>query len=150
MPHTLGVIYVHLIFSTKGRVPCLEASLRPRLFAYLATLVRDQGCECPRAGGVADHVHLAVRLSRTISVATLVEDVKIASSKWIKAQAPELSNFAWQPGYGVFSVGPSDLKALLNYIDKQEEHHLTKTFEEEFRMFLAKYDIAFDEQYLWK
>ena len=150
MPHTLGVIYIHLIFSTKDRIPCLEASLRPRLFAYLATLVRDLDCECPRVGGMADHVHLAIRLSRTVTVSALAEHIKVLSSKWIKTQGSVFSDFAWQPGYGVFSVGPADLEALLTYIDRQEEHHRKKSFEEEFRQFLAKYGVDVDERYLWK
>jgi putative transposase len=148
MPHTFGVIYVHLIFSTKDRVPCLNASMRPQLFAYLATLVRDLGCECPRVGGTADHVHLAVRLSRTATVADVVEGIKVASSKWIKAQG--ISLFSWQPGYGAFSVGPADLKALVAYIDSQEEHHRKKSFEDEFRQLLTKYGIAIDEKFLWR
>jgi REP element-mobilizing transposase RayT len=149
MPQSLDHILLHFIFSTKDRDACLDASVRPALHAYLATVVRNMGCVCPRTGGVADHVHLAVQLSRTITVAALVEELKTASSKWLKAQAPGFSGFAWQRGYGVFSVGPADLDALLAYIDAQEEHHRTRTFQEEYRAFLVKYRVAFDERYVW-
>ena len=149
MPQSLENILLHLVFSTKDRFPCLGASIRPALLAYLATVVRNSGCECPRAGGVADHVHLAVQLSRAITVAALVEKVKTSSSKWLKTQSPELCGFAWQRGYRVFSVGPADLDALLAYIDNQEEHHRTRTFQDEYRAFLTKYRVAYYERYVW-
>jgi REP element-mobilizing transposase RayT len=106
-------------------------------------------CECFRVGGVVDHVHLAVRLSRTLTMAQLIEELKTSSSKWLKTQSPALDAFAWQRGYGAFSVGPSDLNALLNYIDAQEEHHKTHTFQDEYRAFLKKYGIEHDERYVW-
>ena len=149
MPQSLNNVLLHLVFSTKGRVACLDASVRPALHAYLATVIRNADCGCPCAGGMADHVHLAIRFSRTSSIAELVEEVKTASSKWLKAQVPGLSGFAWQRGYGVFSVSPSDLNALLDYIRDQAEHHRTRTFQEEYRRFLVKYGVAFDERYVW-
>ena len=149
MPQSLANVIVHLVFSTKDRCACLGPSIRPTLHAYLATVARNAGCECPRVGGVADHVHLAVRLSRTVAIATLVEELKTSSSKWLKAQSPELGGFAWQRGYGVFSVGPADLAALLAYIDNQEEHHRTKTFQDEYRGFLTNHGITYDERYVW-
>jgi len=98
---------------------------------------------------VEDHVHLAIRISRQITIADLIEKLKSSSSKWIKSQSPVFVDFAWQRGYGAFSVGPSDLDALVQYIDKQEEHHRKQDFQDEFRMFLRKYGIEFDERYLW-
>lgn len=127
----------------------LTAPICKELYAYLATVVRRVDCECFRVGGVADHVHLAVRLSRTVTVAQLVQDLKTGSSKWLKTQTPELAQFAWQSGYGAFSVGPSDLNALLAYIDTQEEHHRRRSFQEEYRAFLKRYGIEFDERYIW-
>ena len=149
MPQSLDNVLLHLVFSTKDRLPCLGASVLPAPHAYLATVARNAGCECPRAGGVADHVHLAVQFSRTITIATLVEELKTSSSKWLKTQSPRLSGFAWQRGYGVFSVGPSDRDALLAYIDNQEEHHRVRTFQDEYRAFLTKYAVAYDERYVW-
>jgi len=149
MPQSLSFLLVHIVFSTKDRVPCLGPSVRPDLQAYLATVIRNAGCECYRVGGVSDHVHLAVRLSRTITVAQLLEQSKTSSSTWLKTQASELSQFAWQNGYGAFSVGPTDLEALRHYIDNQEEHHRTRTFQEEYRAFLKRYGVEFDERYVW-
>ncbi len=149
MPQSLSYLLTHIVFSTKDRVPVLNAAVRPALHAYLATVARNADCECFRAGGVADHVHLAIRLSRTLTMAKLVEELKTSSSKWLKTQTPELAIFAWQRGYGAFSVGPSDLDALLLYIDNQEEHHRTRTFQDEYRAFLTKYGIEYDERYVW-
>ncbi|MEO8738002.1 MAG: IS200/IS605 family transposase [Edaphobacter sp.] len=149
MPQSLSFVLVHLIFSTKDRRPVLDASICPALYAYLATVVRNAKCECYRVGGVADHVHLAVRLSRTANIAELVKQVKSSSSKWLKTQSPAQSKFAWQRGYGAFSVGPTDLEALIRYIDTQQMHHRKQTFQEEFRAFLKKYGIECDERYLW-
>jgi putative transposase len=98
---------------------------------------------------VADHVHLAIRLSRTVTIADLVEGLKTASSKGVKTQSPDLAAFSWQRGYGCFSVGPSDLDALRDYIDDQEDHHRTRTFQEEFRIFLKKYGVVHNEAYVW-
>ena len=149
MPQSLSLVIVHFIFSTKDRLPCLGTTVRPSLHAYLATVARNAGCECYRAGGVADHVHLAVRLSRTVSIADLVEGLKTSSSKWLKTQGPGLRTFAWQRGYGSFSVGPKDLDAVISYVENQEEHHQTRTFQEEYRAFLDKYRIEYDERYVW-
>lgn len=149
MPQSLAQILVHLVFSTKGRVPWIVPAVRPALHAYLATVARGTGCECYRAGGTADHVHLAIRLTRTITVAALVEAVKTVSSKWLKTQSPDLSDFAWQRGYGVFSVNPDQCAALLSYIDDQEQHHQTRTFQDEYRAFLTRYGVDYDERYVW-
>ena len=149
MPQSLSLVIIHVIFSTKDRQPLVDVALRPKLHAYLATVARTADCECYRAGGVTDHVHLAIRLSRTVTIADLVGELKTASSKWIKTQVPGLGGFAWQRGYACFSVGPADLKALESYIDDQEAHHRTRTFQEEFRMFLKKYGVNYDEAYMW-
>jgi putative transposase len=149
MPQSLSLVVLHIIFSTKDRRPLLDPAMRPRLHAYFATVAHNAECHCYRAGGVADHVHLAVRLSRTLAIADLMQNLKTASSKWLKAQSPDLRTFAWQRGYGCFSVGPSDLDSLCAYIDKQQEHHQTRSFQEEFLMFLKKYRVEYDEAYVW-
>ena len=147
MPQSLSLVLIHLIFSTKDRAPVLESDIE--IHPYLAGAARGIGCECFRVGGVADHVHLAIGLSRTLSIAKLVEELKTSSSKWLKTQSPRLKDFAWQRGYGVFSVAPSDLGAVTQYIDRQEEHHRKASFQEEYRAFLVKYGIACDERYMW-
>jgi len=149
MPQSLSFLLIHIVFSTKDRALLLNREIRPALHAYLATVTRNVGCECYRAGGVTDHVHLAIRLSRTLTIADLVEKLKTSSSKWLKTQSPTLAHFAWQNGYGAFSVGPSDLEALRKYIDSQEEHHRTHTFQEEYRAFLKRYGVEYDERYIW-
>ena len=149
MSQSLSFLLVHVVFSTKDRAPLLDADIRAPLHAYLATVARKLDCECYRVGGVADHVHLAIRLSRTVTVASLVSELKTASSKWLKTRSPTLGHFAWQRGYGAFSVGPADLDALRGYIDDQEKHHQTRTFQEEFRAFLSRYGIDIDERYVW-
>ena len=149
MPQSLSNILIHLIWSTRDRRPCLDPSTRGKTHAFLAGVVRQCDCEAYRVGGPTDHVHLAVRLSRTVSVADLVEDAKAASSKWLKTQGPEFADFSWQLGYGAFSVGMSQKEALLLYIDNQEEHHRTRSFQDDSRDFLSKYGIGFDERYVW-
>lgn len=149
MAQSLSLVIVHIIFSTKGRFPCLDPSTRPHLHAYLATVARNSRCEGYRVGGTGDHVHLAVRLSRTTAIAGLVEELKTSSSKWLKRQRPELGRFAWQRGYGAFSVGRDELEAVVAYIDGQEEHHKVRTFQEEYLEFLKKYGVEYDERYVW-
>lgn len=149
MPQSLSLNLVHLIFSTKDRMSLLTPEIRSQLHAYLATIARHGDGECYRVGGVADHVHLAIRLSRTLALADLVSELKTSSSKWLKEQVPGLSKFSWQRGYGAFSIGPKDLEAVLAYIDGQEEHHRTKTFQDEYRGFLRHYGIEFDERHVW-
>jgi putative transposase len=111
MSQSLSCVLVHIVFSTKDRAPLLEASVRSALYGYLASVVRNSGCECFRVGGVADHVHLAVGISRTPTIAQLVEQLKSSSSKWLKMQSSALTGFRWQGGYGAFSVGPPSLDA---------------------------------------
>lgn len=147
MPQTLSFNLVHIIFSTKDRAPLIHADVRDDLHAYLAGTVRKLGCECFRVGGVADHVHLAVTLPTTKTAAKVVSEMKTASTAWMKRHG--IANFAWQRGYGLFSVGPADLDALVRYIDQQEAHHRRRSFEDEMRAFFARYHVAFDERYVW-
>jgi REP element-mobilizing transposase RayT len=149
MARSLSFLLVHVVFSTKDRAAVLDEAMRPDLYAYLATIVRNNECECFRVGGVADHVHLAIRLNRQANVADLVAEIKSSSSKWLKGQSPKLAKFAWQRGYGAFSVGPADLNALIRYIDSQEAHHAKHDFQDELRAFLKRYGIECDERYVW-
>ena len=100
-------------------------------------------------GGTRDHVHLAVRLSRTVAIADLVEELKTSSSKWLKKQRPELRRFAWQRGYAAFSVGRNELKDLLDYISNQEKHHRIRTFQEEYLALLIIHGVKYDERHVW-
>lgn len=149
MSQSLSLVIVHIVFSTKDRHPFLNDDMQPRLHAYLATVARDHDCDCFCAGGVADHVHLAVRLSRTMTIATLIQKFKTSSSKWLKFQSPQLRAFAWQNGYAVFSVSPKHLDALRQYINEQEQHHKKRDFKKELLALLTQYGVEYDEQYLW-
>jgi len=147
MPQTLSLNLVHIVFSTKARTPLIHDEIAPRLHAYLAGTARELGWECFRVGGVADHVHLALRLPSTKTAADVVSRLKTSSSAWMKEQG--VAHFCWQRGYGLFSVGPTDLDALVRYIDGQKEHHARKSFQDEMRAFLTRYGMSFDERYLW-
>jgi len=148
MGQSLSNLLVHIIFSTKHCHPYLKKDHQSRLHPYLAEIVRDLRCQCYRVGGVEDHVHLAVRLKSTLDLAKLIEKLKCESSKWIKPLSPELSSFSWQRGYGAFSISPHYRKRLIEYIDNQEEHHRHVSFQDEFRKFLKKYEIPYDERYV--
>jgi REP-associated tyrosine transposase len=149
MPQSLSKVILHIVFSTKDREPWLDSDVRPRMHAYLATICRDLGADLVRVGGVADHVHIVTTLPRTLSQAQLIEQIKKTSSKWIKTVDSRYRNFSWQRGYGAFSASPSQLEALLRYIEEQPEHHRTRTFQEEYRALLRKHGIDFDERYVW-
>jgi putative transposase len=149
MPQSLSKVILHIIFSTKNREPWLESKVRPRMHAYLATICRDLGGELERVGGVADHVHIITTLPRTLSQAEIVETLKTNSSKWIKALDAQYRGFFWQRGYGAFSVSPSHLDGVLQYIETQQEHHRTRAFQEEYRELLRKHGVQFDERYVW-
>ncbi|MFW5870466.1 MAG: transposase [Candidatus Sumerlaeota bacterium] len=138
-----------MIFSTKDREPFINSEVRPHLHGFLANSVRNTGCQCYRVGGTADHVHLAIRLTRTIEIAKLLDQIKTPSSSWMKSQGHEFKGFTWQRGYGCFSVGPKSLDPLRKYIDEQHEHHRFKTFKEEYLQFLEQYEMEYDERYLW-
>ena len=149
MPQSLSINLVHIIFSTKNREPFLDKSTRDRLYPYMAQLIRDKGSECYRIGGVEDHVHLAIRLSKTATLSNTISEAKTGTSKWLKEISPELSKFSWQEGYGAFSVSPRDLDSVITYLDKQETHHQKVSFQDEFRKFLQQYHVDYDEKYVW-
>lgn len=149
MPQSLARIHIHLIFSTKNREPVLREPLRDSLNRYLAVILQDLDCIPELVNSVADHVHILLQLGRTISVAKVVENIKKTSSKWLKTKGQAYAAFAWQAGYGAFAVSESNVAAVRRYIERQEEHHRTKTFQEEYRVFLRRHRVDFDERYLW-
>ena len=147
MAQSLSFNLVHAVWSTKERRPWVSEEIGPRLYAYLAEMARGTGCECFRAGGMEDHVHLALRLGVTRTAAKVVSELKTGSSAWMKEEG--VAGFAWQRGYGLFSVGPADIGALLRYIDGQRAHHQRRSYQEEMRAFLEKCHVPFDERYVW-
>jgi REP element-mobilizing transposase RayT len=149
MPQSLARLHVHLVFSTKNREPIITDSVRGSLHAYMATVLQNLGCHPVLINSVEDHIHLLFELARTVSVSQAVEDVKKSSSKWIKEQGSEFRTFAWQSGYGAFAVSESNVEVVREYIANQREHHHKKTFQEEYRAFLKRHNVAFDERYVW-
>ncbi len=150
MPQSLAKVIIHIIYSTKNRYPFLaNTDIRNEMHAYLGGACNNLKCPVITVGGVADHIHILCKLSRNISPAKLVGEIKRESSKWIKTKSRILSKFAWQNGYGVFSVGKSEVDKVRTYILNQEEHHKKKSFQDEYRAFLKAYEIEFDEQYIW-
>ena len=149
MPQSLSHILVHLIFSTKHRAPLLTKQIQDELHPYLAGVLHNIECTSLRVGGLEDHIHALFGLSRTISVASVAEKLKTSSSKWMKNKGFVLDDFHWQNGYGAFSVGPTNANAVVRYIENQSEHHRHRTFQEEYRAFLEKYHIQYDERYVW-
>lgn len=149
MPQSLSRILIHLVFSTKNREPFLSTSMQSELHPYLAGTLDNIDCPSLQVGGVEDHVHLFFGLSRTKTIADIVETVKISSSKWIKTKGASFANFHWQSGYGAFSVSQSDAEAVVNYIRNQAEHHRKMSFQDEYRRLLERYHVKFDERYVW-
>lgn len=150
MSQSLSKMWSHLIFSTKDRYPFLsDRNIREETHKYLAGILRSHDCPTLVVGGVVDHVHALFALSKNHSIAEIVYEVKRGSSKWIKTKGPEFQTFHWQSGYGAFSVSQSHVEQVRRYIEGQEGHHRSVTFEDEFREFLRRYEVEFDERYLW-
>ena len=149
MPQSFAQIIVHLVFSTKERRCVISEEIAPKLHAYLAGILKEQGCQAIAIGGMEDHVHILCGLSKKTAPVRIVEEIKKSSSKWMKTQGDAFESFQWQRGYGMFSVSPTHLASAEQYVRNQEEHHRTKTFQEELREFLRRYRIDYDEQYVW-
>ena len=149
MPQSLARLHIHLVFSTKNRERFLTDAMRDSLHAYMATALQNLGCAPVLINSEEDHVHILFELARTVSVSQAVEDVKKSSSRWIKTQGQEFAEFAWQAGYGAFAVSESNIETVRHYIAGQREHHRVKSFQEEYRQFLERHRITFDERYVW-
>ncbi len=149
MPQSLARLHIHLVFSTKNREPLITDPVRDALHAYMATVLQNLGCAPVLINSVEDHIHILFELARTVSVSQAVEEVKKSSSKWIKTQGANFAGFAWQAGYGAFAVSESNVGVVREYIAGQREHHHTKSFQEEYRQFLERHRVAFDERYVW-
>ncbi|MCE7900943.1 MAG: IS200/IS605 family transposase [Armatimonadetes bacterium ATM1] len=147
MPQSLAAVLIHAVFSTKDRRPWLTPDIRQELHPYLVGVLANIGCPSIQTGGTADHVHTLFRLSRTASVAQVIEKVKTSTSKWVKTKGAR--DFAWQSGYGAFSVGSGEADRIVAYIRNQEEHHRKVTFQDELRGLLREAGMDFDERYLW-
>jgi putative transposase len=149
MAHTFTKLVYHCIFSTKGRARLITPDIRKRLYAYIGGILREHGSTSLRAGGTEDHVHLLIELSATMQIAEAMRLVKANSSKWIRETFPIHAGFAWQTGYAAFSVSMSAVDDVARYLDGQEQHHRSRTFEQEFIEFLRRHNLEYDERYVF-
>lgn len=147
MPQSLARVLLHLIFSTKHRQSLIGQAVEGELHRYLGGILRGLDCTPVQIGGADDHVHLLLGLGRTIAIADVVKELKVGSSHWAKSN--NLPEFAWQAGYGAFSVSESKVNEVAAYIRNQREHHRRRTFQDEYREFLTRHGIEFDERYVW-
>jgi REP element-mobilizing transposase RayT len=150
MAQSLSKVYVHITFSTKNRYPFIDNGIGQELWAYLGGICKTLECNPVRVGGYKDHVHICCLLSKKITQIKLLEEVKKESSKWIKTKGKQYEKFYWHDGYGIFSVNPSEIGPVVEYINNQEGHHKKRTFQEELLAFLKKYEVEYDERYLWE
>jgi REP element-mobilizing transposase RayT len=149
MAQSLSNVLLHIVFSTKNRDPYIDIEIEEELFKYIAGTCRNHGCPSHEIGGADDHIHIACTLARTMAISELIEEIKTGSSKWIKAKGDKYTAFAWQNGYGAFSVGQSQLPDLKRYIGNQREHHRLTSFQDEYRQILARYAVEYGERYVW-
>lgn len=149
MAQTIFDMIVHVVFSTKSRAKLIDPKIEEELFAYIGGIGNAYGSKLICANGTSDHVHLLVSLNKNILVPYLIGKIKRDSSKWIKTKAVKYSKFGWQDGYAAFSVGHTQIDAVKKYIRNQKEHHRQSLFEDEMRKFFRKYEISYDEEYVW-
>jgi REP element-mobilizing transposase RayT len=149
MGQSLVKNYIHLVFSTKYREPLIDEAIESELYAYLGGICNQLECQPIKIGGFTDHIHILCMLSKKTALMKLVEELKSHSSKWIKTKGENYLNFYWQGGYGAFSVNPAEMDVVVRYIENQKEHHRKKSFQEEYRAFLKKYKVEYDERYVW-
>ncbi|MBI2377910.1 MAG: IS200/IS605 family transposase [Deltaproteobacteria bacterium] len=150
MAQSLSRVVVHIVFGTKNRTPYLDdQELRARVHAYLARVLKNLGCEPILVNGTEDHVHILCNLSRTVTLAKVVEQTKTSSSKWLKDQRDQCRDFRWQAGYGAFSVSQSGVESTRAYVAAQQEHHRRVSYQDELRALCRKHEIELDEEYAW-
>ncbi len=149
MAQTLVSLYVHIIFSTKHRAELIAPEIENDLFAYSGGIANNNNSKLLAAGGTTNHIHLLVSMSKKIALSEFIGDIKRDSSKWIKTKGEAYRNFHWQDGYGAFSVGYTQIDDVKRYIANQKTHHAKVSFENEFRYFLKKYNVEYDERYIW-
>ncbi len=149
MGQSLVKNFLHIVFSTKYRAPIIHPPYETELHAYLGGVCNSLECHTLKVGGYTDHVHILCMLSKKIALMKLLEEVKSHSSKWMKTKDMSLSNFYWQDGYGAFSVNPAQVDRVIAYIANQHEHHQKKDFQNEYRAYLKKHNVEYDERYVW-
>jgi REP element-mobilizing transposase RayT len=149
MAHTYVNCLLHVVFSTRNRAALMSKPWRSKAHDMLASIAHDRGFPTIVVGGVDDHVHLLMSLPKSQSISDCLRVLKATSSKWINDEFFPRRDFAWQEGYGAFAISPSHKEATIAYIENQEEHHRQRTFQDEYRDFLTRQGITWDEQYVW-
>jgi putative transposase len=149
MPQSYASLYYHLIFSTRNRLPLLSEDIAQRMYDYIGGIIKQHDGVLIAAGGIEDHIHLLATISRQQAISDVLRIIKASSSTWIHDTFPSMKNFAWQNGYGVFTVSASNVERVTQYIAKQKEHHQRLSFQEEFVRFLKKHQVAYDERFIW-
>ncbi len=149
MSQSLSKLYIHLVFHIKNPLVFIRREDKDILYAYIGSIIKDNSSIPVIINGTGDHIHILCVMSKNISLATLTEEIKRHSSRWIKTLGDHYRQFAWQGGYAGFSVSQSLHNKTVLYIQNQEEHHKKMTFQEELIMFLKEYGIEYDERYLW-
>ena len=150
MPQSLSKVYIHLVFHVKTMGPQIRDKDLERTFSYIGKMINETGCHTIKVGGMNDHIHVLYLLSRDVSLAHVAEKIKSNTSRWIKTIDPIYNKFAWQGGYGVFSVGQSSMDNAINYIANQREHHTKYSFQEEYLRFLNFHGIKYNEEYVFR
>ena len=150
MGQSISNLLTHIVFSTKNRQPFIHPDIEIRLHGYIRAICRDRESPLIQIGGMEDHIHMFVNLSRKDALSKFVNEIKSHSSKWVKTLDGDFRNFAWQAGYGAFSVGQLEYQKVIDYISNQKEHHKGLSFQEEYLRFLKAYQMRYDEKYLWE
>ncbi len=150
MANTYHQVYIQAVFAVKYRKAIIDKSWRPKLLGVIGNLINETGCKTIIVNGVEDHIHCFLGLKPVVSISELMKTIKAKSSKYINDQHFTESRFEWQEGYGVFSYSQSHIDNVYKYIANQEEHHKKQTFKKEYLDFLEKYNVAYDERYLFE
>lgn len=150
MPQSLSKLYVHIIFHTKHNQPLISPEIEKELYAYIGGIIKENDSVPIIIGGIDNHIHILAVMSKNISLAKFVEELKRNSSRWIKTKDEKFQQFAWQGGYGAFSVSQSVVERVKNYIENQKEHHKKVSFQDEYVKFLSEYGIDYNSEYLWE
>ena len=149
MGSSLVKINLHVIFHIKTTSPVIATDNLEQISKYIKGIINNVGGTLIQIGGVSDHIHILASLPKNMTISEFVKTIKVNSSKWIKTISNDYSQFAWQTGYGAFSVSPSILNNTIRYIQNQAEHHRVKTFQEEYKKLLDEYGIEYDERYVF-
>jgi putative transposase len=150
MANTYHQVYIQAVFAVKYRAAVLEKEWRKEVLGVIGNLINETGCKTIIVNGVEDHIHCFLGLKPTVSISELMKTVKAKSSKYINDNKLILNRFEWQEGYGVFSYSQSHIDKVYKYIANQEEHHQKESFKEEYIQFLDKFEIPYDERYLFQ